>query len=661
MVLRGPSPPRVRLAQTTMAIRRPYAAPDDDAPTPMGAAQHASRTGVLAMRRGLGRFVWRLFAVSFVVSAALVSFVLIGAARDLPDPLQALAAPSAPTITVLDRRGQMVARRGAGAVDETPLSAVPQTLIDAILTVEDQRFYSHSGLDAEGAARALAANIAAGRVVQGGSTITQQLARNLFLTHERTWKRKAQEALLALWLERRFTKDQILELYLNRVYFGAGAWGVQAASLRYFGKAPADLTLGESALLAGLLKAPSRFSPALAPRRAEDRATLVVDVMVREGVITDAQRIAAFAEPVVIKRSSDAALAGHFVDWVAERVGDTPGVFGTELIIDTTLDLRMQAAADRAVATVMDEHAAARGATQAALVAMDGDGAVRALVGGVDYRASQYNRAVQARRQPGSAFKTFIYAAALERGLYPSDVRRDDPIEVDGWAPRNYRDQYRGEVTLMTAFSRSINTVAVRVSEEIGRQNVVATARRLGVRSSLPATPAMALGAYEMSLLELTGAYAPFANGGHRVNPYVIAAVRAPDGTLLYERPPTPAAPVLNDGVRQAMTAMLHDVVVSGTGRGARLSRQAAGKTGTTNDHRDAWFIGFVRSFVAGVWVGDDEFQPMESVTGGGLPARLWATFMREALTAIPARELDMPPPPPAPLVERDTGWTQNR
>ncbi len=613
-----------------MTLTRPYP-PDDDDPRP------GRRAGQIA--RGL-----------FVLGAAAVASVAVlvaMAALELPDPEAALAAPRAPSVTVMDMDGRLIARRGPGEMEHVALAELPPALIDAVIAVEDRRFYAHMGVDIAGTMRAAGANMRAGRVVQGGSTITQQLARNLFLNHDRTLKRKLQETLLALWLERRFSKDEILEIYLNRVYFGAGAWGVRAASHRYFGKAPQMVSVGEAALLAGLLKAPSRYSPALSPRAAEDRATLVLNVMSEQGVLAPETRARAFAEPIVIKQSSNTALAGHFVDWVVAQARALPGVAGPDLVIETTLDLTMQHAADAAVAAALDEATRAQGAHQAALVALDGDGAVRAMVGGRDYRVSQFNRAVQARRQPGSAFKTFVYASAFERGVTPWETRYDGPIDVEGWRPRNYREEHRGEVAVSTAFARSINTVAVQVSEEIGRHNVIATARRLGITSDLPATPAMALGAYEVSLLELTAGYAPFANRGYRIRPYAINAVRAADGVLLYERPPPDAALALDDVTRQRMTAMLRQVVVEGTGRAADPGREAAGKTGTTNEHRDAWFIGFVPGFVAGVWMGDDDFEPMDDITGGGAPARLWRAFMTQALKDVPPRGFDTETTPP--------------
>ncbi len=607
-----------------MTVERPY--------PPEEGTERARRAGQLA------RTVFVVGAAALASVAVLVAM----AALELPDPEAALAAPRAPSVTVMDMDGRLIARRGPGEMEHVPLAELPPVLIDAVIAMEDRRFYGHMGVDAAGTLRAAMANLRARRVVQGGSTITQQLARNLFLSHDRTLKRKLQETLLAVWLERRFSKDEILEIYLNRVYFGAGAWGVRAASHRYFGKAPQMMSIGEAALLAGMLKAPSRYSPALSPRAAEDRATLVVNVMTDEGVLSPATRAKTLAEPIVIKRSSNTALAGHFVDWVVAQARELPGVAGTDLVIETTLDLAMQQAADRAAAAALDDAARAAGARQAALVALDGDGAVRAMVGGRDYRVSQFNRAVQARRQPGSAFKTFVYAAALERGVTPWEIRHDGPIEVEGWRPRNYREEHRGDVALSTAFARSINTVAVQISEEIGRHNVIATARRLGFTSDLPPTPAMALGAYEVSLLELTAAYAPFANRGYRITPYAINAVRAADGVLLYERPPPDAALALDETTRQHMTGMLRRVVVEGTGRAANPGREAAGKTGTTNDHRDAWFVGFVPGFVAGVWVGDDDFKPMDEVTGGGAPARLWRAFVQEALQDVPPRRLDL-------------------
>ncbi len=499
------------------------------------------------------------------------------------------------------------------------------------MAVEDRRFYRHWGIDLRGLARAVWVNLRVGEVVQGGSTITQQLAKVLFLTPERTFKRKVQEALLALWLERKFTKDEILSLYLNRVYLGSGTYGVDAAARRYFDKAASEVSLYEAAQLAGLLKAPSRYNPVSDYQRAGERTRVVLNAMVEAGFITpEAARHAEATKPAQPRLTS--RRARYYADWVIAQIGDYVGRIDSDLTVVTTLDPRLQNIAEDELAAILAEEGAQRGAGQAAFVALTPDGAVRAMVGGRDYAESQFNRSVQALRQPGSAFKVFVYLAAMEAGWRPDDRMTDAPVAVGDWRPQNYDERYYGEVTLREGFARSLNSVAVRLTEQVGRERVAEAARRLGITSDLEVAPSLALGASEVTLLELANAYATFANGGRGVWPFGILEIRDVTGRVLYRRRGEGPGPLVGAYNVDLMTNLMTASVEWGTGKAAQIGRPAAGKTGTSQEFRDAWFIGFTRELVAGAWFGNDDGRPMAAVTGGGLPAKLWARILRRAL-----------------------------
>jgi penicillin-binding protein 1A len=623
---------------------RGVAPPDleTDPPAPPERARHGRRP---RRRRLLGGLIVFAFwcAVLLVATGVGGLFWVLHLADSMPETAWVDRGPRRPVVVVLDREGREIARRGPQPAAQIALERLPDYLTAAVLAVEDRRFYEHGGVDVRGLARAALENLRAGRVVQGGSTLTQQLAKNTFLDGERTFTRKAREMLLAYWIERHYSKDEILELYLNRVYFGAGAWGVEAAAQRYFGKSAADVTLGEAAILAGLLKAPSRDNPTSDVARAEARATVVLEVMAETGAIDEGVLEAALAEPVHVRARapSEQVVAGWFVDWVIAEARTLSGEGARDVAVHTTLDLDVQRAAERAIAAAF-AGGGERDRLQTALVALDGDGAVRAMVGGRAYAESQFNRAVQASRQPGSAFKPFVFAAAIEAGLSPWDVRSDAPIVLGDWSPSNYENEYRGDVELITALAESINTVAVRVAEEIGRERIVRLVKRLGMTSRIRPTRAMALGSHETTPIELTAAYAAFANGGYAVRPYAVVRVAASDGRTLWTRPEPAVARGLDARTTRLMNVMLERVVTDGTGRAAALDgRPAAGKTGTSNDFRDAWFIGFTPGFVAGVWVGADDFSPMERMTGGGLPAQVWRAFMTAALEGEPVTPLD--------------------
>ena len=549
-----------------------------------------------------------------------------------------------PTIALVTTDGTTIATRGRLQGPPVTLSEVPPYLPAAVIATEDRRFYDHFGLDLWGILRAAFANVRAGDIVQGGSTITQQVAKNVFLSPERTVARKIQEVLLALWLEERYSKDEILALYLNRVYFGAGTYGVEAAAQRYFGKRARELTLSEAALLAGLLKAPSRYAPTNDPEAAQGRAVLVLRNMVDAGYLRPADAQAAQARPARLAGGPGLLSANYFADWVLSELSDKRGSVTGVLTVVTTLDLRMQKAAEDAVKRAVDRNGAKFRIGQAALVALDpSTGAVRAMVGGRSYRDSSFNRATQAKRQPGSAFKPIVYLTAMEQGLTPDTVMRDSPVIFDKWKPENYEGRYQGEVTLRSALAESINTVAVKVSERAGRFRVIDMAHKLGIASDLTPTPSVALGSSELTLLELTAAYAPFANGGGAVAPHGILEVRDGDGRLLYRREEAAPTPVANPWSIAAMNDMLTSVMRFGTGTAARLpDRPAGGKTGTSQSFRDALFLGYVPQLVAGVWMGNDDGKPMANVKGGGIPARTWKAFMTEALAGQPALPLPM-------------------
>ena len=568
--------------------------------------------------------------------------VLAWYALRLPDIGAIASFDRRPSLTFVSTDGQVLATTGdlyAGAVQ---LEELPPHLVRALLATEDRRFYRHFGIDVIGLARAVVVNLRAGRLVQGGSTITQQLAKNVFLTHERTLDRKIQETMLALWLEHRFTKNQILTIYFNRVYLGAGTYGVEAASQRYFGKSARKLNIHEAAVIVGLLKAPSRYAPTADPVRSRARAADVLDNLVEAGLASRAEAEAgkqlALGTPSI---SPTLRSARYFTDWLADQVSGYVGYIDRDLVVRTTLDPRLQRAAETAIVDTLNRDGEKAEAEQAALVALSPDGAVRVMVGGKDYAQSQFNRAALALRQPGSSFKTFVYLAAMEQGLRADDRVSDATVTIGDWSPRNYEGEAgRGEITLRDAFARSVNTAAVRVAQRTGLDRVMASARRAGIVSPMRRDLTTTLGASEVTLLELTGAYAPFANGGIAVEPYAIAEIRDANDRIVYRRSGSGAERVISRGALAAMSELLRAVIERGTGRAAALDRPAGGKTGTSQEYRDAWFIGFTADLVAGVWFGNDDATPMNKVTGGSLPARTWKLFMTEAGRGLPAQAI---------------------
>ncbi|HUO88586.1 MAG TPA: PBP1A family penicillin-binding protein [Rhizomicrobium sp.] len=560
---------------------------------------------------------------------------------DLPDTTKLLVKGASHDITVLDVRGRLIARRGLTQGARVDVSRLPAYVPNAFIAIEDRRFRSHFGLDPIGLARAAVENMIAGHVRQGGSTLTQQLAKNLFLDSNRTFERKMQEAMLALYLESRYSKDQILTLYLNRVYFGAGVYGIEAAAERFFGKHAEQLTLPEAAMLAGSVKAPAKYNPLADADAAMGRAGLVLKAMEEAGFIDDKTRIDAQATRPRIVRGSGTPGAGYFADWVISRLSGYVGNADDSLIVETTFDLDAQAQAERAVARGLADDGQKLHASQAVLVAMTPDGAVRAMVGGRSYEASSYNRATDAVRQPGSAFKPFVYLAAFEHGHTPDDVMNDGPVDIHGWKPSDYEGKFEGEIPLTRAFAKSSNVIAAQLTAEVGADVVAKTAHRLGIASPLEAVSSLALGTSGVTPLELTAAYVPFANGGHGITPFAITRIRTRGGRVLYERSSSGLPDVMSPLNAAQMTRLMVETVTSGTGRAARLEeRPTAGKTGTTQDFHDAWFVGFTADLVCGVWIGNDDNAPMAHATGGTLPARIFHAFMTEAEAGLPVRPL---------------------
>jgi penicillin-binding protein 1A len=582
---------------------------------------------------------WSLVLGLWIGIGGIGAVIYVGA--HLP-PIQSLEIPKRPpSIRIVDYAGRALATRGDKAGEVVPLRLLPAYVPRAFVAIEDRRFYRHYGVDPYGIARALVANVVHLGVAQGASTITQQLAKNLFLTQERTVHRKLQEMLLALWLERKFSKTRILELYLNRVYFGAGAYGIEQAAQRYFGKSARHLTLAEAALLAGLVKSPSRLAPTRNYDGAEKRARIVLAQMQALHFISRNDARNALARPPHVVAQANTGSINYVADWVMDALNDVLGHVDEDIVVRTTIDASLQAGAEHALDDELAQKGGKYRVSQGALVAMTPDGAVRALVGGRNYADSQFNRAVAAKRQPGSAFKPFVYLTALERGLSPETVRKDAPINIRGWKPENYGHDYHGPVTLTQALALSLNTVSVRLTMEVGPTAVMRTAHRLGIASHLEPNASIALGTSEVSLLELTGAYAPFANGGYAVVPHVIARITTAGGKLLYAHSREPLGRIVDARYAGMMNSMLEQTVAIGTARHASLPGwTAAGKTGTSQDFRDGWFIGYTTHLVTGVWLGNDDGAPTKHVTGGGMPVQIWSRFMRSAHQGVPVADL---------------------
>jgi penicillin-binding protein 1A len=573
-------------------------------------------------------------ALALLFAALAVAGTILWVLHDLPigDPPAKVRSRS---IALEAADGTPLGRLGHLKLADAPRAAFPDILVKAVLSTEDRRFYEHRGIDLPGIFRAARRNYDAGGIVEGGSTITQQLVKARYLTNERTYGRKLREVFLAMWLELSLSKDEILTRYLNSIYMGAGAEGVPAATRLYFDKAPSALSLSEAALLAGLIKAPSRFNPLRNPELAYQRTAQVLDAMVENRAIDRKTAEDAKQRPAVLRQPAAAAPSGTwFSDWVGQEALDATGTFAAEMQVRTTLVPALQSLGEAVVGNALQKNAD-RNVTQAALVAMRPDGAVLAMVGGRDYKESQFNRAVQALRQPGSAFKLFVYMAALRNGAKLEDTIDAAALDVNGWVPENYGGYDYGRVTLADAFAQSINTAAVRLALQVGLDNIIATARDLGIDTPLPKVPSLALGSAEVNLLNLTAAYAAVLAGQAPVRPWGVASFASPTQPRLMSLGPRGGAQHASADLQGRLIELLRLPVEQGTAREAALDGLAAGKTGTTQDNRDAWFVGFNESLVVGLWVGNDDRSPMRGVTGGSLPARMWKEFMSKAASRL--------------------------
>ena len=609
--------------------------------------------------RGLFRliwgFTWRLGLVALLVLGGVTGYYYAG----LPPSNELFDGRGSGSVRLFDSNNQIFAWRGEQYGGDLSVDSASPHLIDAVIAAEDKRYYGHIGIDPRGIARAMYVNFKAGRLVQGGSTITQQVAKNVFLDARRKLERKIKEVPMALALELKYSKKEILSIYLNRVYLGAGTFGFEAAAQRYFGKSAKVLTIAEAAMLAGLLRAPSALAPTNDLSRSQNRAATIIGLMRDQHRITLAQAEEALASPAVLSQAASARAGGAFADWLFEDGGEDR-IFklleGADIEIETTFDPRIQKIAETALADVFDRKVKSGSRAQAAIVVMRPDGAVVAIVGGREKGAAQFNRATQAQRQPGSAFKPIVYATALEVGISPSQILMDEPLTINGWSPSNYTNNFSGPVSMTQALARSINTVAVRLSEDAGRDRVREMAARMGVTTPIAEGAAIALGTSEARLIEMTGAYAVIANGGYAVTPHGIWSIR-----LRGDKQPIDKGPqgygdrVLSERTAGLLTHMMHQVVENGTGGRAKLPGwEVAGKTGTTQRARDAWFLGFTAEYVVGVWMGYDDNVPLTGVTGGGLPAEIWQVLMARLHETLTPRPLNMIEPEPPVELARD-------
>jgi len=606
------------------------------AAAPRGRQRKARGRGLFGIA---SRLVYWCFVLAIWGGIAAAGIVIFYGAK-MPAATTWSIPDRAPNIRIVSADGELLANRGMTGGESVGLHEMSPYIPQAVMAIEDRRFYSHFGVDPIGLARAMATNLTSGRFSQGGSTLTQQLAKNLFLKPDRTLERKVQEVLLSLWLEQKHTKDQILEMYLNRVYFGSGAYGVEAASRRYFGKSARDVTLAEAALLAGLLKAPSRLSPARDPKAAEARAQLVLGAMREEKMIGDKELATAMSAPAARVASYWTGSENYVADRIMESLPDLIGEVRGDIIVDSTVDLNLQHIAEKSIRTLVDEKGKELNVSQGALVSIDNSGAVRAMVGGYDYANSQFDRASEARRQPGSAFKPFVFMAAMEQGRTPDSVRNDAPIKIGKWSPENYNGKYYGEVTLATALAKSLNSVAAQLAMEVGPEAVVEAAHRMGVESPLQANTSLSLGTSEVTPLELTAAYVPFANGGYRPEVHFVQRITTADGEVLYEFNPGNIPRVVRSDVVGMMNSMMAGTVETGTAKKAAFAWPSAGKTGTSQNSRDAWFVGYTANLTTGVWFGNDDGAAMKKVTGGALPAQAWHEFMVAAHEGVPVAQL---------------------
>jgi len=584
----------------------------------------------------MGTWFYRIVKAGVIATflGLLVLGIFVAIARSEIDSFEDLkASPNGQMIRIRAADGTVIQSLGPSFGRWLTINQLPSEIKDAMVAVEDRRYYMHPGVDPIGITRSFYARAVQGRWTQGGSTITQQLARNIYLNSNKEFGRKIREIILALAMETKFSKDQILELYLNKVYFGGGAYGIDAASRKFFDHGAENISLAEAAIIAGLVKAPSRYAPTADAQAAVDRAEVVVAVMQDAGMITATE--AAGVKPADVKLAAESSQDSvrYFTDWILSQLNGL--IDETEKPIDvwTTLDLKMQRAATTAIATNVP-----RGA-QGALVSIDRDGAVKAMVGGTDYVSSNYNRAVTAVRQPGSAWKLFVYLTALEAGFRPEDMVEDKPVEIDGWQPKNSGGKYAGSISLRTAFAYSKNTVAAQIGQEVGASSIANMARRFGITTPINTQPSMVLGTSEARVIDMTQAFAAVAAKGRKVTPYGISKVTTIDGETLYAATPSSSVQLVDGWVAGAMTDLMQSAVATGTGRAANIGRPVAGKTGTTSSNKDGWFLGFSSGLTTGVWMGRDDARSIGGLEGGRAPARAWAAYMRIALANRPVEK----------------------
>ena len=586
----------------------------------------AKRKNSRKKSKGNNRFWLKFFLILFLIVSIICGGYIFYCWITLPDISKAIERTRLPATTILTESGQEIESYGGVYSEIVYAEDLPSYVRDAVISTEDRRFYSHFGFDFVSFGRAMVVNLIHRRYVQGGSTITQQVSKNLFLTPEKNIKRKVQELLMAFWLEKKFTKNQILTLYLNRVYMGAGTYGIEAASQKFFHKSSHDINMMEASILAGLLKAPARYNPISSKKRAVERATVVLQNMVDNRKITEKQKILALKMPIGNNKYNFDG-GKYFADWVYNEVNAYIGERDIDINVYTTLDGKLQKAAE----TILQQAVAANhknNVTNGAIVVIDNSGAVKAMVGGISYRNSQFNRAVQALRQPGSSFKTFVYLAALEDGFEPDDTIEDKPIAIGKWKPENYDKRYYGKVSVKDAFRRSLNLATIDLSNRISKQKIIELAHKMGISTPINNAPSMHLGSFEVKIIDMAVAYSTIANGGFANWPYSINEIYSKDGYKIYERTSDEKNKIISDEAIENITSMLQSVIENGTGKKARLPFFAAGKTGTSQDYRDAWFAGFSRGYTAVVWVGNDNNSPMKNISGGTLPAEIWKKLM---------------------------------
>lgn len=596
-------------------------------------AKAKKKTKKTKKRESKQRVKNRRLLLKFIAMLVITFLIyLLYCMATLPDINEAVNRTRQPSTTIAAENGNEVTTFGSVYSEVIHANDLPQYVPDAIISTEDRRFYSHFGFDIISFTRAMLTNIFLRRYAQGGSTITQQVAKNLFLTPNKNIKRKIQELMLAFWLEHKFTKEQILTLYLNRVYLGSGTYGIEAASQKYFQKSSRDLNLKEAAVIAGMLKAPSRYNPIASEKRAVERAKVVLQNMVNNNAITPMQMENALKMRLGPKKKYNVKDAMHFADWVYHDVNSYIGERNSDIYVMTTLNQDIQQAASKILADTIAANKN-KNVTQGAIVVMDKRGAIKAMVGGLDYNKSQFNRAVQALRQPGSAFKTFIYLTALQDGFEPDDKVMDSPLSIGNWKPENADKKYHGEVTLTEALANSYNLATINLSEMMNRSDVIRNAKRMGITTEIENSPALALGTSEVKVIDMAAAYATLANGGYAVWPYTIKEIYSRDGFQLYQRTADAENRIIKKKIVDKLTGMMQSVINSGTGKRAKIKGFAAGKTGTSQDNRDAWFVGFNQNYITAVWLGNDNNSPMKGVSGSNLPAEIWKKVMTAAET----------------------------